>query len=94
MTAAGDDGVGVWREDLDALEFRVGEGAGLVHRLAFRALLAGPVTVEACRAFFDANRSLFRAAAEAKIVRARLAPGARFHLTSRDLRRAASPRSD
>ena len=94
MTETGADRDAVWRTDLDALEFAVGAGAALVHRLAFRALLDGPATAESCMAFFAANRGLFRAAAEAKIARAGLPSDARFHLTSRDLRRAVHPRSD
>ncbi|MGX1099857.1 hypothetical protein [Amorphus sp. MBR-141] len=94
MTAGGDDGAARWRSDLDALEFPVGEGACLVHRLAFRTLLDGSATPEACMALYAAETGRFRAAATAKIARAGLSPGARFHLTSRDLRRAAPPRFD
>lgn len=91
MSGADDDRPAAWRGDLDSLEFAVGDGAAVVHRLAFRTLIQGEATPEACLAFFAANRPLFLTAARAKIARANLAPDARFHLTSRDLKRAGGP---
>ena len=77
----------VWRSDIDALAFEPAGHAGscTVHRLAFRTLLGRMPTPEDCVAFFAANAPAFQAAARAKIARRRLAPGANFHLTSRDV---------
>jgi hypothetical protein len=81
-----------WREDLDALAFRPEghEGTCVVHRLAFRTLMRVTPTPDACIAYFTANEGAFRASAQAKIRRRALPPGTNFHLTSRDLARAAT----
>jgi hypothetical protein len=81
------DAMTVWRSDIDALAFAPERHAGLctVHRLAFRTLLGRMPTPQDCIAFFQANEAAFRAAARAKITRRGLAPGANFHLTSRDV---------
>jgi hypothetical protein len=84
-----------WCHAADALEFQpAGHGAGcLVHRRAFRVLLGRASTGEEpqaadCLAFYGRNAAAFEAAAADKIARRGLAPAARFHLTSRDVRRA------
>ncbi len=79
-----------WRHDIDALAFQPEGHRGIcvVHRLAFRTLMRVVPTPAACIAFFAAREGAFRAAAEAKISRRGLPPGANFHLTSRDLARA------
>lgn len=79
-----------WRGDLDSLAFDLpsGGGACVVHRRAFRPLLNGEPTPAACLQWAQRNRSALDAAAFAKMERKGLAKGARFHLTSRDIRRA------
>jgi hypothetical protein len=79
-----------WRFDIDALAFdpEGHRGSCVVHRLAFRTLLRLVPTPDACMAYFTRNEEAFRASAQAKISRRRLAPGTNFHLTSRDLARA------
>lgn len=84
----------VWRAEIDSLEFAVDAGACVIHRLAFRTLVDGAATPEACLAFFSANRPLFLAAARTKIARDALPSDARFHLTSRDLKRASDVPQD
>ena len=80
-----------WRHDIDALTFSPDGHGGFcaVHRLAFRALLDADPTPERCLAYFDANEATFQTAAQAKIRGKGIAPGANFHLTSRDLTRLA-----
>jgi hypothetical protein len=80
----------VWRDDIDALAFEPQGHAGTctVHRLAFRTLLGRMPSSADCMAYFAAHERAFHAAAAAKILRRRLAPGANFHLTSRDATRA------
>jgi len=79
----------VWRNDIDALAFAPEGHAGTctVHRLAFRTLLGHMPTPADCMAYFEAHERAFHAAAAAKILRRGLAPGANFHLTSRDAAR-------
>jgi len=79
----------VWRDDVDALAFAPDDHDGLcmVHRHAFRTLLGAMPSPQQCEAFFQSHQAAFQAAARAKILRARVAAGANFHLTSRDLRR-------
>ncbi|MET0876898.1 MAG: hypothetical protein ABWY14_07155 [Tardiphaga sp.] len=79
----------VWRDDVDALAFAPDDHDGLcmVHRHAFRTLLRAMPSPQQCEAFFQSHQEAFQAAACAKILRARVAAGTNFHLTSRDLRR-------
>lgn len=79
-----------WRADLDAVEFvpRGREAAAVVHRRAFRVLLGREPTPDDCLAFLREASRAFEDAARDKIDRARIGPAVRFHLTSRDLRRA------
>ena len=79
----------LWRPDIDSLAFlpTLHGGQCVVHRLAFRKLLGGSATPEACLAFFRLHRGAFDEAARAKTIRMGLAAAANFHLTSRDLRR-------
>ncbi|WP_210484246.1 hypothetical protein [Microvirga antarctica] len=79
-----------WRADIDSLAFRPRGHLGLcvIHRLAFRALLAGDADPSACLGYFVLHRDAFERAASLKAERKILAPGANFHLTSRDIRRA------
>jgi hypothetical protein len=80
----------VWRSDIDALTFEP-EGhtsTCAVHRLAFRTLLGRTPAPADCTEYFKANEPAFHAAALAKILRRGLAPGANFHLTSRDVAQA------
>jgi len=79
-----------WRSDIDALTFEPQGHASIcaVHRLAFRTLLGRMPAPADCTAYFAANEGAFQAAALAKIVRRGLAPGANFHLTSRDVAQA------
>ena len=76
-----------WRSDIDALAFEPEGHAGIctVHRLAFRTLLGRMPAPEDCIAYFRSNEPAFQAAARGKILRRGLAPGANFHLTSRDV---------
>jgi hypothetical protein len=84
-----------WSEAADSVAFEpAGHGAEcLVHRRAFRALMVRtslprePLATD-CLAFFGRNAAAFQAAAAAKIAQRALPPAARFHLTSRDVRRA------
>ena len=80
----------IWRNDIDALAFEPEGHAGIctVHRLAFRTLLGRVPMPGDCMAYFAAHERAFQAAAAAKISRRGLAPGANFHLTSRDAARA------
>ena len=82
----------LWNDDLDALEFRLSghEGLCVVHRLAFRAMLATSPTRDSCIRFFQSRERTFIAAAREKIASRSLPVDARFHLNSRDLRRANS----
>ena len=77
----------IWRNDIDALAFQPEGHAGIctVHRMAFRALLGRMPTPEDCMAYFGANEHAFYKAARGKMLRRTLAPGANFHLTSRDV---------
>jgi len=79
----------VWRDDVDALAFAPDDHDGLcmVHRHAFRTLLGTMPSPEQCEAFFCSHQAAFQAAASAKVIRARVAATANFHLTSRDVRR-------
>lgn len=80
----------VWLPDLDALGFSVQQPDGfcVIHRLAFRALMDAPTPTEGdCRAFFITHRAAFLTAARQKQTARRLGSDARFHLTSRDVRR-------
>jgi hypothetical protein len=81
-----------WNVDLDALAFRPDghEGLCLVHRLAFRAMLRDAPTPENCLRLATAWREAFEEAARAKIAARSLPGAARFHLNSRDIRRALS----
>ena len=76
-----------WRDDIDALVFEPVEHRGfcMVHRLAFRTLLRFCPRPDDCTAYFIVHERAFRAAAGAKIVRANVARGKNFHLTSRDV---------
>ena len=84
------DRMAVWRSDIDALTFGPNGHASTcsVHRLAFRTLLGRMPAPADCTAYFEANERAFHAAAVAKILRRGLAPGANFHLTSRDVAQA------
>jgi len=79
----------IWRHDIDALAFQPDDYRGhcLIHRRAFRTLLRFSPTPEDCETFFHAHEDAFRAAATAKILRAKVLDGANFHLTSRDVAR-------
>ncbi|MGO4704617.1 hypothetical protein AB4072_02415 [Microvirga sp. 2MCAF38] len=90
---AGPDSDIEWRADIDSLSFRPGghEGICVVHRLAFRTLLGLMPTPQQCETFFLAERKRFEAAAREKLVRRALARSANFHLSSRDILRAAIP---
>jgi hypothetical protein len=77
-----------WREDIDALQFRIAEGrACMVHRLAFRRLLGRTPQRDDCMSYFVARASTFRIAAALKVARCGIAAGRNFHLTSRDITR-------
>lgn len=65
-------------------------GACVVHRRAFRVLLRGCASLEDCERFLAHHRGAFDRAALDKKTRARLGPDARFHINSRDIRRALS----
>ncbi len=80
----------IWRDDIDALTFEPSGHLGFcaVHRLAFRTLLGRMATPDDCMTCFSANEPAFQAAARAKILRRGLAPGANFHLTSREVAKA------
>jgi hypothetical protein len=79
-----------WRSDVDALSFRPQGHGGIcmVHRHAFRTLLRRMPSPEECAALFQAEAPAFHVAALAKIARAKIAPDANLHLTSRDIARA------
>ncbi|GGI25607.1 hypothetical protein GCM10010987_35230 [Bradyrhizobium guangdongense] len=78
-----------WRDDIASLVFPVtGHGAiCAVHRGAFRTLLGTEPSPEACLGYFRRFETVFRAAADAKIVRRDILPGTSLHLTSRDIAR-------
>jgi hypothetical protein len=80
-----------WRSDLDSLSFQPRDHAGqcLIHRRAFKTILGFNPTPDDCTACFQQRESAFQAAAAAKIGRAALPAHANFHLTSRDILRAA-----
>ena len=79
----------LWRADVDALAFTPAghDGLCMVHRRAFRALLKTDPAPGDCESFFRTHEAAFQAAALAKIVRAKVAAGDNFHLTSRDVAR-------
>lgn len=82
----------VWRQEIEALAFRP-EGHGgwcAVHRLAFRTLLARDPGPADCLESFAERRAAFQRAAAAKIASRKLPSDANFHLTSRDVERAAA----
>ena len=66
------------------------DGRCVMHRRAFRALLRQEPTPTECLAFAARHQAAFWLAARLKMQRAGLEPGARFHITSRDLRGAIS----
>ena len=76
-----------WRDDVDALAFRPAGHAGfcMVHRLALRTVIGRLAEPDECLAYFTQHRSVFEAAARAKIERAGLPADANFHLTSRNI---------
>jgi hypothetical protein len=80
-----------WRADLDSLSFQPRGHAGhcLIHRRAFKTILGFNPTPDDCAACFQQRQAAFQAAAAAKIDRAALTVDANFHLTSRDILRAA-----
>ena len=84
-----------WRVDLDSLSFQPDAHLGrcVVHRRAFRTLMASDPRPDECYLYFMSQIQAFEKAAAAKINRAALAPEANFHLTSRDLMRAGAVRS-
>jgi hypothetical protein len=86
---SGNDTEPFWRNDIDSLAFRPRAHVGLcvMHRRAFRTLMAAQPDGRACLVFHRDHSRAFAAAAAAKILRCRLAPDANFHLTSRDVRR-------
>jgi hypothetical protein len=80
-----------WLEEIDSLAFTPAghEARCVVHRRAFRVLLHDPdPTGDECLAYFAASKAAFARAAAAKIAARGVAPGAAFHLNSRDVRRA------
>lgn len=81
-----------WDSANDCLAFSPpgGDGRCVMHRRAFRALLRQEPTPAACLAFAARNQAALGLAARLKMQRAGLGPGARFHITSRDLRGAIS----
>jgi hypothetical protein len=80
-----------WRADLDSLSFQPRGHAGhcLIHRRAFKTILGFNPTPDDCAACFQQKQAAFQAAAAEKIGRAALTADANFHLTSRDILRAA-----
>jgi hypothetical protein len=78
-----------WRSDIDALVFplREHDGSCAVHRRAFRTLLKSEPTPDDCLSYFGDFADAFRAAAQGKIARDRVARGTNLHLTSRDVAR-------
>lgn len=78
-----------WRHDIDALVFEPDDHHGqcMMHRRAFRTLLRSSPEPGDCEVFFRTHERAFRTAASAKILRADVARGANFHLTSRDVAR-------
>jgi hypothetical protein len=86
----------IWNEEIDALEFRPTgyEFNCVIHRLAFRALLQlhNP-EVQECLVYATGLRRVFDAVAISKAKRTGLKPGARFHITSRDVRTLLNPSS-
>ena len=78
-----------WLEEIDALEFGLNdhELTCVIHRLAFRVLLnVSSPKASQCLIFANNQRRAFEAAAQTKAKRTGLEPGARFHITSRDVR--------
>lgn len=94
MTGQGNDDA-EWSDKLDALSFPVPNHAGrcVMHRLAFRALLAVEPQRDACLAYFTANKAAFLSAATTKITRLALPADRSLHINSRDLRRAITPQA-
>ena len=80
----------VWRADIDSLQFKPQghDGWCVVHRRAFRTLLAVEPSSEDCQAWFAVHSAAFQRAAAVKVTRAALPTDANFHLTSRDVSRA------
>lgn len=88
-----------WNQEIDALEFVVlgHELTCVIHRLAFRVLLkVSPPTISDCLRYSSHQRRAFDEAALSKAKRMALAPGTRFHITSRDVRKSLclSPAKD
>src|SRR5690242_41469 len=81
----------IWREDINSLAFQpLGHtGTCVVHRRALETLLGRTASPAECATYFRANQSKFELAAAAKITRASLGGSDNFHLTSRDVARAA-----
>ena len=81
-----------WNTVLDALEFiPAAHGAAcLVHRRALGSVIGRASGADACLAYAVENLPALERAARDKIMRDGLASGARFHLTSRDVRAAVS----
>lgn len=77
----------LWRVDIDALQFAVGEGRDcFIHRLAFRALTGlRELSAADCLSYFEQNSAAFEAAAKRKIAHAGDQSAGNFHLTSRDV---------
>jgi hypothetical protein len=82
-----------WRADINSLSFQPSghDGHCVVHRRAFQTMLGFEPTPEQCAARFLERHEAFQRAAAAKIARAALPATANFHLTSRDVIRAAIP---
>jgi hypothetical protein len=76
-----------WRHDIDALSFEPWDRRGfcMVHRRAFRTLLRFSPSPIDCEIFFYSHEGAFHAAAQTKTLRANVAIGSNFHLTSRDI---------
>lgn len=81
-----------WEVAIDALSFRPRghDGHCVVHRRAFRVLVGGAADPGLCLAFARDHASALEAAAAGRIAARGLPAGARFHLTSREIRRALS----
>ena len=78
----------IWREEIDAIEFRLEDGwRFVVHRNVFRTLLGRAASPLECLSFTEAHAEEVLAAARAR--RGEAASGTTaFHLNSRQLRRA------
>ena len=78
-----------WRDEINSLAFRPEghEGMCIIHRRALETLLGRCASPSDCKAYFEAHKPAFAAAAAAKIARAMLNGGENFHLTSRDVAR-------